>query len=135
MRRAGSNWRTRSQSLYRSSRLRRCKSLPKRASHIRFRPAARRSLTALALAVQIFVQLQPCAPDADEINDSIRVQISGDTGGAWHSSGVDHLFCPPPCIVRTIKEDARCTLAEAGDHLVAAIAVEIRGNDCVAVYE
>ena len=40
--------------------------------------SARRSLTALPLAVQIFVQLQPCAPDADEINDSIRVQISGD---------------------------------------------------------
>src|SRR6476620_6503543 len=97
--------------------------------------SARRSLTALPVALQIFVQLQLCAPDADQINDSIRVQISGDTGGPWHSSGVDHLFCPLPCVVRTIKEDACCALAEAGDHLVAAIAVEIRGNDCVAVYE
>src|SRR4051812_36986879 len=74
--------------------------------------SARRSLTALPVAVQSFVQLQPCTPDADQINGSIRVQICGDTGGAWHSSGVDHLFRPPPCVLRTIKEDARCTEGE-----------------------
>lgn len=84
--------------------------------------------------MQIFIPLEPSAPDADQIDPSIRVQISGDTGRAWHSSTVDHLFCPMPFIIRTINEDARCTLAEADNHLVAAIAVEIRGNNCMAVH-
>ena len=83
--------------------------------------------------VLVPLQVPGPAPDTDEVDQGITIEVLGHTARWRHVAGVQHLAGPAPAggVRRRPQIEAPAVTAVTGDDLVTPIAVEVGRHDGV----